>query len=384
MTFEELEREIQRSLRSDLKRARRLVAEYERRARKDPSRRAMAAFERAQLAQVLGEHRKAAHAYEEARRGFTERKDLYKVAVGAVQVRALLGEPVGADARRLRRLAADAVQEGSAELAIGSALTSLGDERAAEACFRRALGRLRKSPFLRGIARQNLGLRLARRGAVGEALKELDAALAEATTQDLDAAARMARHNRGWILGLRGDALSALADLREARKGFLAAGEGRRAAIALADEAELTLRLGARDRAAGLAREAADALRKDAPLESARAELLAARAGGSRRLARRARDRLARAGDRAGVAEADVLLGKDLAAAERTLLAKGHALAALGALLARARAMAPRAGAKLLARRARLYPAVLRRWVRPELHHLKGDDRRAFRAAEEL
>ncbi|MCK6461925.1 MAG: hypothetical protein L6Q95_18750, partial [Planctomycetes bacterium] len=92
MTFEELEREIQRALRSDLRRARRLVAEYVRRAKKDPSRRAMAAFERAQLAHVLGEHRKAAKAYDEARKGFTRREDLYKVAVGAVQVRALLGE----------------------------------------------------------------------------------------------------------------------------------------------------------------------------------------------------------------------------------------------------------------------------------------------------
>jgi hypothetical protein len=84
------------------------------------------------------------------------------------------------------------------------------------------------------------------------------------------------------------------------------------------------------------------------------------------------------------VAQADVILGKGLAAAERTLLARGHRLAALDALLARARAMAPRAGARLLGRRARLYPPVLRQWALPELHHLRGDHRRAFRAAEEL
>lgn len=384
MTFEELEREIQRALRSDLARARRLVAEYVRRSRRDEGRRAMAAFEQAQLAHVLGEHRKAAKAYDDARKGLTRREDLYKVAVGAVQVRALLGEPIGPDARRLRRLAGTPLQKGSAELAIGSALASLGDDRAAEACFRGALRGLRGNALLSAIARQNLGLRLARRGAVREALREMDAALATLAKGKLDAAARMARHNRGWILGLEGDALDAFADLREARDGFEAAGERRRAAVALADEAELTLRLGAREKAAALARKAAAALAKDAPLEAARAELLAARAAGSRRLAGRAKERLARAGDVAGAAEADVVLGRGLAAAERTLLAKGHHLAALDALLARARAMPPRAGARLLGKGARRYPAVLRQWVLPELFHLEGDHRRAFRAAEEL
>jgi hypothetical protein len=81
MTLDDLERGIQRALRSDLGLARRLVAEYGRRAKKD--RPAMVAFERAQLAHVTGAHRKALKAYDEARRGFTRREDLYKVAIGA-------------------------------------------------------------------------------------------------------------------------------------------------------------------------------------------------------------------------------------------------------------------------------------------------------------
>ncbi len=381
MTFEELEREIQRALRTDLARARRLVLAYERRA--DPAHRAMAAFERAQLAHVMGDHRKAARAYDAARRGFTRREDLLKVAIGAVQVRALLGEPVEAEARRLRGLAANSHERGSAEMAIGSALTSLGDERAAEACFREALRRLRGRPLLRAISRESLALGLARRGAVEDALREMDAALAFYAARGLDAAARTARHNRGWALGLKGDALRAFADLREARKGFRDAGERRRAAVALADEAELTLRLGARDRAAAMAKEAAVALRTEAPLESARAELLAARATGSRRLATRARRRLRRMGDESGAARAAIVLGKGLDAAERTLFAKGHYLAALDALLVNA-GKRSRKGARLLLSRAKAYPAVLRQWMLPEIYHLQGDGRRAFRAAEEL
>ncbi len=382
MTLEELEREIQRALRSDLARARRLVAEYERRA--NPAHRPMAAFERAQLAHVVGDHRAAAKAYDAARRGFTRREDLFKVAIGAVQVRALLGKPVGAEARRLRRLASNPLQRGSAEMAIGSALTSLGDERAAEACFRGALKLLRGRPLLRAISRESLALGLARRGAVHDAIREMDAALSFYSSEGLDAAARTARHNRGWALGVKGDALAALSDLREAQRGFRAAGERRRAAIALADEAELTLRLGARDRAGAMAREAATELRKEAPLESARAELLAARALGDRRLATRAQARLKKAGDEGGVASAAIVIGRGLDTAERTLLGKGHYLAALDALLVNARSMKRHEGARLLKRRAPLYPAVLRQWVLPDLCHLQGDGRRAFRAAEEL
>jgi len=388
MTLKELEKEIQRALRSDLPRARRLVAAYVRRAGRDPERRAMAAFERAQLAHVMGDHKKAAKAYDEARRGFTRREDLFMAAMGAVQVRALLGDAVAtrSEARRVRALALGPTRRAGAEMAVGRALTSLGDERGAEACLRKALellrGRAGNVPLHRAGTRESLGLRLARRGAVTEALRHLDAALAFYTRKGLPAAVRAARHNRGWALGIKGDALAAISDLREAQRDFLAAGERRRAAVALADEAELTLRLGARERAAKLAREAATALRREAPLESARAELLAARASGSRRLATRAKERLARAGDVSGVAEAEIVLGKDLAGAERTLLGSGHYLAALEALLARSRKR--RDGARILKRRARLFPAVLRQWVLPELYHLQGDGRRAFRAAEEL
>lgn len=390
MTFEELEREIQRALRSDLALARRLVAEYERRARKESSKRAMAHFERAQLAHVLGDHRAAAKAYDAARRGFTRREDLYKVAIGAVQVRALLGEASSAraEALRARRLADRPVRKAGAEMAIARAWTTLGDERRAETCLRRAIellrGRGSNLPLHRATTRESLGLRLASRGAAKEAVRLLDAALAFYRGKSLETAVRAARHNRGWALGIQGDALAAFADLRQSQKDFAAAGERRRAAVALADEAELTLRLGARDRAGRLAREAAAALRKESPLESARAELLAARALGSRRLARHAQAELKKAGDEGGVAAAAIILGKGLDAAERTLLGKGHYLAALDALLARARSMRPRAGARLLKRRAPLYPAVLRQWVLPDLHHLQGDGRRAFRAAEDL
>jgi hypothetical protein len=396
MTLAELEREIQQALRADLGRARRLVAAYVRRAARSPERRAraMAAYQRAKLAHALGRHREASAAYDDARRGFTAPEDLFVASIGAVQVRALLGDAaaVRTEARRARRLARDRPRKAAAEMAIARALTSLGDERAAERCLRAALGLLgRRAPSQQALARESLGLRLAARGAMPEAIRELDAALSYYGTHGLAAAARAARHNRGWALGLKGDALHALADLRAARKELRAAGERRRAAVATADEAELCLRLGARARAAALAREAAAALRDDAPLEAARTDLLAARATGDRRLAARARALLARAGDEAGAAAAAVVAGRGLPAAERTLHRKGHLLAALDALLARARSLDPRSGARLLARRARAYPAVLRRWALPDLYAMQARGkgrlrmlRRAFRAAEDL
>ena len=411
MTFDELERAIAAALRSDLGRARRLVADYARRAARegDPGREARARFERAQLEHVAGRHRRAAADYAGARTAFVRlRNRAFAVAsdIGAVQVHALLGdrEAMRRSIGRLRRAAKPGLETAGAELAIGSAHDSLGDESAAESSIQNALATLRgrretdRVALVRATARHNLALRLARRGAVSRALRELDSALDFYRSRKMEMPAAIAAANRGWILGVAGHAADALQQLQAAQAAFVDLKDRRRGALALADEAELLLRLGhataARDRATAAAR-ILD--RHDAPLEAARTRLLSARAQqaagrSAKAMAHRAAAAFAAAGDRAGAAMAAAIAGEDLARAEATLLRTGHWMAALDALLARARAMAPRTGARLLKRRAPRYPAPLRRWISPDLLRLcaAGADhpipllRRAFRAAEEL
>jgi tetratricopeptide (TPR) repeat protein len=413
MTRKDPRRAIQAALRTRPERARRLVRAYAQSARRrgDALQAAEARLFLAELDLLAGKLRSAARHYGEARSAFSRLaapRALLAAELGALQVHALLGEkaPMRRRMRSLRALAADPLQAALVENAIGSALDALGEDRAAEDCFRHALrhlGRRRTPParIARATARCNLGIRLARRGAVGDAVRELDQAHELFEGLALPDWATMVRHNRGWARGLAGQSAEALEDLRGARTTFLDQGDRRGAGLARLDEAELILRLGNAHAAIPAAREAAQVLDRSASvLEAARARLVAARghallgnAGTGRRMAEKARDTFAQAGDRAGQASASVLLGDDLAAAEAVLRRTGHWLGALDALLARARSLAPGAGAGLLRRRMREYPPVLRRWVMPDLLHLQARGRRAeripllrraFRAAETL
>jgi len=413
MTENDPRRDILAALRTQPARARRLVRAYAQSARRrgDALQAAEAWLFTAELDLLAGKLRSAARHYADARRalaGLGAQRPLLAAELGALQVHALLGE--GAPMRRrmksLRALAADPLQAALVENAIGSALDSLGEDRAAEDCFRNALrhlGRRRTAParIARATARCNLGIRLARRGAVGDALRELDQARAHFEELALPDWATMVLHNRGWAQGLAGRSAEALEDLRSAGQAFHATGDLRGAGLARLDEAELVLRLGDAHTAIPAAREAAQALdRSAAVLEAARARLVAARGhallgntGAGRRMARKARETFAQAGDRPGQASASVLLGEDLAAAETVLRRTGHWIGALDALLARARSLAPGAGAGLLRRRVRGYPPALRRWVMPDLLRLQARGRpaeripllrRAFHAAETL
>ncbi len=413
MTSKDPRRDIQAALRTRPERARRLVRAYAQSARRrgDALQAAEARLFSAELDLLAGRLRSAARHYGEARTAFrrlAERRPLLAAELGALQVHALLGEnaPMRRRMKSLRALAADPLEAALVENAIGSALDARGEDRAAEECFRSALrhlGRRRTPPArtARATARCNLGIRLARRGAVGEALRELDQALEMCDTLALPDWATKVRHNRGWARGLAGESAAALEDLRSAHAAYESGGDFRWAGLARLDEADLVLRLGDAQAAIPAAREAARALdRSGAVLEAARARLVAARGhallgngGAVRRMAGKARDTFARAGDRPGRAAASVLLGEDLVAAEAVLRRTGHWLGALDALLARARSLSPGAGAGLLRRRARDYPPVLRRWVMPDLLRLQAKGRpaeripllrRAFRAAETL
>jgi tetratricopeptide (TPR) repeat protein len=400
MTFLDLRREINVALRSDLSRARALVARYKRLARRDgdPLRAAEAVVQCAKLDYVAGRLADAVRGYARARAAFTRlgaREDAIATEVSAVQALALLGR--AREARRaicaLRRARVEGPLRARIELAVGAAAASLGDERAAEEAFRRALA-ASPPPLEEANARSNLGVQLALRGAVGDAIAELDAALLAYRALGLEAAVVATVHNRGWAHGLAGRVREALEDLRAAREAFERSGDRRRAALALLDEAELRLRLGDAATAAADAGAAAEALARAAvPLEAARALLVAARAeatsgrhAASRALARRARSAFLRVGDRAGAASADVAMGRRLAAAERTLLRSGHAVGALAALLARLR----RGDLQGARERMRRLSAPLRRWAEPEyLFRLarRAKDpvpglRRAVRAAE--
>lgn len=410
MTFEELRREITVALRVDPARARRLAGRYARLAERDgtAARRAEAIVQTAKVDHVTGRLAKAVDGYRRARSIFLRERltrDAATTDISAVQALALLGRgsEVKALNRRLRRFRGDALLRARAELATGSAWDSLGDETAAEECFRRALRLLRDHGEIpeSARARLNLGVRLARRGAVREALAELERAFAFFAADPRDGTFVIARHNRAWARGLAGETVAALEDLRAAQQEFAARGDERRAALALLDEAEMALRLGAYEPSARDAREAARRLRRaESPVESARAlatsaraRRAAGRAGEARREAESARKTFRAAGDEAGVAHADLIAGRDLARAEATLRRRGHWLHALDALVERAGALGGARGARLLAGRAKSYPALLRRWLLPRIHLLAAEGaparridllRKAVRAAEDL
>jgi len=160
MTLDELRSEIQQALRADLPRARRLVATFARRAADsgDPMAQAEARFQEAQLAHVGGRLQDAADGYAAARAAFARRRagrHLVAADIGAVQVHALLGDAtaVRRTAQRVRRSAKDPLHAAVAELAIGNALESLGDESGAEAA-------LLAAEHPRGAARRRSTVRL--------------------------------------------------------------------------------------------------------------------------------------------------------------------------------------------------------------------------------
>ncbi len=366
----EVHREFQTALRRDLKRASRLLRRIEDAA--------LRRLDRAQLDHVRGRHRAAHVGYQQAAAMFRRRGDdrgALVAAMGGVQIAALLGN--AAAVRSWRRRHSDS-SEPMWLNALGSSLNALGDETAAEACFREAASR--GLGVVRATARQNLGLRLARRGALQEARRVLEQATREFERAGHEASAEIVAHNLAWVAALRGDTWAALSAYRVARDRFERRGDRRRAALVAFDEAELFARLGDRARATARARSAARALRTEAPLEAARAQLLLARLNGRKASARRARAMFHAAGDRAGQAAADVLLGEDLARAEQVLRECGHWFDALEALL-------KRNDSRALRRHADRYPRSLRRWLRPEILRVKAQGiaglRGAWRAAEQ-
>jgi hypothetical protein len=390
-----LEAQARDALRRDPAAAARLIGRLRVRARRTDDAEGLARSHllRAELDLLAGRLSRAATGFEEARRAPTVR---LAATLGAMQAHAQAGDAAAARraVRRLRAAGKDAFQTAVCESAVAGALAALGDDAGAERSLRtalRSLGRRRdaRAATVRATVRHNLALRLARRGAVAQALKELDTAEKVFRELGQDAWARRAARNRGWVLGVAGRAEAAFAQLADARAHFEANGDTRSAASVRLDEADLALRLGAFERAA---RDAARAARSLPPLEAGRARLVAARAHAglgrtaeARRAAQRARDEFADAGDRSGRAMADVVLGQDLAQAERALRATGHWLAALEALAARAPAPTR------LRRALEKYPAPLRRWFEPQLHaaQARGRDRipqlrRAYRAAERM
>ncbi len=414
MQYQELDRRIRDAIHTSPDLARRLIEEYAARAEADaePRRIAEAQLRRAQLANVCGDLEDSARDYEAARASFKRLRDADRATacdLGVVSIYALLGRKrdTRATMRRLRALGGDAARLASVEISIGNALTLLGDDASAEQSFRTALrhlGRRRKPDriaFLRAAARANLANSLARRGAIRDALAETEAAHRFYADRDMAAMRDVVRLNRGWTLGLCGEIASALDDLRGAAAALDESGDAHRAALARLDEAELRLRLGDHTGAAKGAATAGRQLRAcKAPIEAARADLVAARAtlgtgdrARGRRLARRAAQAYAAAGSDVGVARANILLGKDVAAAEERLLAAGHTIAALEGLLANARALPQPEAAALLDERAALYPRTLRRWCEPEIRFLRAPAsgtpriralRAAYRAAERV
>jgi len=378
--------------------ASRIVRAYGAKARRagDAARLAEALLLGAEVASEGGRLAAASSRYARALAGFRrlgDRRGEFRVAVSAVQTFARRGDrrQTLRLARLLRRHRGSREERAYAALACGSALSTLGDERAAEASFRAACA-LAGRPALRAAAEVHLGVCLARRGRAREAVRRFDAALAAYEESGQGLLAAVARHNRGWAAGIAGDLVTAFEDLRAASSAFAAGGDRRRAALARLDEGELLLRLGDSGGAAGAGADAArDLSRLGAHPEAARALLVVARARGGGAAARKALALFRRGGDRAGAAAASVLLHEGVGSAERALFRAGHLLDALDALLRHARSLPPATGARLMEGRIRAYPAALRRWVEPDLHALRaeaGDGipmlRRAVRAAESI
>jgi len=413
VTFDELHREIQDALRGDLKRAGTLVRRFERDAQKRgrPLDRAMAIFERAQFDDVCGRTQAASDGYRRARRAFGRlyaTRHAFAADLGMVAIEAQGGNrrAVRTTARRLRRTATDPILAAAAELAIGGATLQIGDLGEAESAFRSVLGHIPRSkktpaPLFRAQARLNLAICLTRRGHVAAGLRAAAVAEGAFTRLGVTAEADAARHTHGWILGVSGDAEGALAALGEAEKAFTRGRDPIRAALVELDRSLVHTWMGDFRVAADEARTASRNLRRRgqsmdaarADLAAARADLAAGRTRRARAAAHRARETCRSSGDRAGAAIANVILGHNLARAERVLADRGYWLAAVEALLAHARSLPPRRGARRLEERLHNYPRVLTSWIRADLDQTRarvpGADRipllrRAARAAEDL
>lgn len=400
MTDDELRSSIRAHLRTAPADARPFINRMLRhaRTRNDPSLAAEAAFWRAESAFAAGNVAGAARAYDEAWQYVRTRPKSrlrVPVLVGRIQTHGQLGHPQHLDsmARMLRRGMQGKKQAALVESAIGTSYTAAGNDARAEECFRSALGLLARqrdpaAKLLRAKARHNLAIRIARRGRVAEALRELDIAAEELRELGQHAWSSRIDHNRGWLLGLLGRSGEAFELLNATRVQFELEGNTRSAGMVLRDEAALLLRLGSEAEAAEHARAATKLL---PPVEAARARLLAARAlrnrqpARARQLARTARKALDKVGDAAGVATADTLLGTATTATATALRKRGHFIGALEALLASQPTTAQ------LKRAITAYPQSLRRWVTPEIERrlARGKNRiaglrRAFRAAEAL
>ena len=228
MTFDELRRDITEALRRNLPRARRLARRYTRLAERDgaPVRRGEALVQHAKVAHVAGRLDEAVRLYDRARRIFERegaKTSVLTTDISAIQALAILGRSDRAKERirALRRaMPRDRLLAARVDLAIGNVYGDLGDERAAEAAFRRVLQRLRGKRKWKETAeaRVNLGIRLCRKGAVSDALVEFERALTLFEELGYDAPAEQARHNRAWARAIQGDAGQAIDELRAVRE----------------------------------------------------------------------------------------------------------------------------------------------------------------------
>jgi len=388
-SYTALREQITIALRQDLAQARRLARRYAALADKsgDPIRVAEAEVQHAKVDFLRHDLKRAVERFARARRRFKRAGETLSVVmtdISAAQALALSG-----DARKARRLLAEMLRvkirepalAARVEIAAGRVHSDLGDEKKAEAAFRRALDRVgRRSSNETAAARAGLALCLTRRGATKEALRQTERARVDYQRIGFQNMADQLRLNRAWILAWQGDAAEAFDEFARARAAFEAVGDRRWIALTRQDEAELRLRLGDAVSALDLSSSAAGALAKlGAVVESGRARLIAARAAGrlgkealAHRHATRARAAFLEGRDPAGAAVASVLCGIDLARSEKVLRDHGHAVGALEARLARARAAGGHRGAALLADGVRAYPVAVRRWLSPHLHRMRG------------
>ena len=160
MSFDDLLAAYRVAFRSDRRDARRLALAYARKAGPDPERRAEGLVLRAEVDAADGKLRAAADGFERARvlfRNAGRPARVLQADIGGIQALGLLGraQVVRRRAKSMRALATRPLHRAYAEIAIGTALTSLGDERAAEACYREALSSLgrRRTPVQVPLAR---------------------------------------------------------------------------------------------------------------------------------------------------------------------------------------------------------------------------------------
>jgi len=397
------------ALRRDVAEARKLARRWVGVARRSTDARelGLALLHLADANQVAGRMVESDAAYTEAQEVFLQagqRRPAWAVRLGALQVRALLGQRAVflRDLRALRRALPDA--RARVEQAGGNGWRALGDEQRAEECFRAALESIKgrrdaRSVILRAHLLQDLGVALASCGDPRAGLRELARARAVFERSDLRHSVLMCEANIAWAQGVAGDLRGAWTGLRSAADALFATGDRRRAALARLDAAELRLRLG--DSAAAAAEGAQQArwlARVGIAFDAARAWLLVARAhrmselpGPAKRAAKRAASLLESVGGVAFAALVRQYGGEPDRDASRRLRDAGHIGAAFEATLDASESMDPRKGAAWLEREARAYPPALRQSLAPERLRLSaaGEQkrripllRRALRAAE--